>query len=203
MDFHRYVRENLPALTIRREPEIVDELAQHLAELYREARASGLEHAEALAQATAALPKDADGFARDIESASRTLPDLIADRWRDHDAAPLPSSVGVAPDSLHGPAARRPPLDPHARAHAGVHPRPDADPGARYWCERRHLHRGRRGLAPACAGRSSRDAGQHLYRCVKWARPILELVVPRLCGPARQRGRCRPRRLHFDRARPR
>ena len=48
MDFRRYVREQLPPLTIAREPEIVDELALHLGELYREARASGLDHDEAL-----------------------------------------------------------------------------------------------------------------------------------------------------------
>ena len=30
MDFHQYVRDHLPPLAIAREPEIVDELAQHL-----------------------------------------------------------------------------------------------------------------------------------------------------------------------------
>ena len=59
MDFHRYVREHLPALTIAREPEIVDELALHLAELYREARASGLDHDDGAGTGDAALPKDA------------------------------------------------------------------------------------------------------------------------------------------------
>src|SRR5215203_542612 len=94
MDFHRYVREHLPALTLRREPEIVDELALHLAELYREARASGLEHSDALAQATAALPKDAATFARELESASLALPDIIAERWREQDASVLQSGSG-------------------------------------------------------------------------------------------------------------
>src|ERR671913_1866667 len=94
MDFHRYVRENLPALTIRREPEIVDELALHLAELYREARASGLDHDAALAQATAALPKDASTFARDLESASLALPDIIAERWREQDGSDPQSGSG-------------------------------------------------------------------------------------------------------------
>src|SRR5918993_5254488 len=89
MDFHRYVRENLPALTIRREPEIVDELALHLAELYREATASGLDHEAALARATAALPKDGPGFARELESASLAVPDIIAERWRQQDAPEL------------------------------------------------------------------------------------------------------------------
>ena len=96
MDFHRYVREHLPALTTRREPEIVDELALHLAELYREATASGLDHAAALAQATAALPKDGPGFARELESASLALPDIIAERWREQDATELPRG-GASP----------------------------------------------------------------------------------------------------------
>ena len=41
MDFRRYVRDHLPPLAIAREPEIVDELAQHLSDLYDEARAEG------------------------------------------------------------------------------------------------------------------------------------------------------------------
>jgi len=81
MDFRRYVRDHLPPLAIAREPEIVDELAQHLSDLYQEARAAGATHDEALRRASAALPASAD-LARDIESASRSLPGLIADRWR-------------------------------------------------------------------------------------------------------------------------
>ena len=94
MDFHRYVREHLSALTLRREPEIVDELALHLSELYREAKASGLDHDAALAQATAALPKDGSTFARELESASLALPDIIAERWREQDASDLQSGSG-------------------------------------------------------------------------------------------------------------
>ena len=41
MDFRRYVRDRLPPLAIAREPEIVDELAQHLHDLYHDARAEG------------------------------------------------------------------------------------------------------------------------------------------------------------------
>ena len=81
MDFRRSVREHLPPLAIAREPEIVDELAQHLADLYQEARAAGATHDAALARALAALPESVD-LARDIESANRALPGLIADRWR-------------------------------------------------------------------------------------------------------------------------
>ena len=58
MDFKAYVRAQLPPLTVAREPEIVDELAEHLADLYAEARASGLDHAAALARASSAIPTD-------------------------------------------------------------------------------------------------------------------------------------------------
>src|SRR5215213_9882302 len=95
MDFHRYVREHLPPLTISREPEIVDELALHLGDLYQEGLNAGLEHDAALARAVAAIPSREDLLAREIEAASRALPGLIADRWRerhDVDAFPPPST---------------------------------------------------------------------------------------------------------------
>jgi putative ABC transport system permease protein len=82
MDFKRHVREHLPPLTIAREPEIVDELAQHLADLYREAIAAGATHETAVARALEALPTDSAGLAHDIESASRALPGLIVNKWR-------------------------------------------------------------------------------------------------------------------------
>ena len=82
MDFRQYVRDRLPPLAIAREPEIVDELAQHLGDLYQEARAAGETHEAALARASDALPPSSQELARDIESASRALPGLIADRWR-------------------------------------------------------------------------------------------------------------------------
>lgn len=82
MDFRQHVRDHLPPLAIAREPEIVDELAQHLSDLYQEARAAGATHEVALARASAALPPSSSDLARDIESASRALPGLIADRWR-------------------------------------------------------------------------------------------------------------------------
>ena len=56
MDFRRRVREHLPPLSVAREPEIVDELAQHLQDLYDEAIAAGLTEAEAVARALSALP---------------------------------------------------------------------------------------------------------------------------------------------------
>ena len=92
MDFHRIVREHLGPLTIAREPEICDELAQHLNDLYREGRAAGLTHDAALARAVAALPAYPDELGRALESASRSLPGLIADRWRTSMNEPSPSS---------------------------------------------------------------------------------------------------------------
>jgi predicted permease len=82
VDFREYVRAHLPPLAIAREPEIIDELAQHLADLYKEGRASGLDHDAALARAAAAIPQEPDTLAHEIETASRALPGLIADRWR-------------------------------------------------------------------------------------------------------------------------
>jgi predicted permease len=81
VDFRPYVRAHLPALRLQREPEIVDELALHLADLYRDARLSGADHDAAFAHALGALPQASDAFARDLESASCALPGLIADRW--------------------------------------------------------------------------------------------------------------------------
>ena len=81
MDFRRQVREHLPPLTMAREPEIVDELAQHLHDLYEEALAAGLTEDEAVARALNALPGEGVELARDLESASRSMPGLIVDRW--------------------------------------------------------------------------------------------------------------------------
>ncbi|HEX6322961.1 MAG TPA: ABC transporter permease [Vicinamibacterales bacterium] len=93
MDFREHVRAYLPPLAVAREPEIVDELAQHMADLYQEARAAGSDHETALARATAALPAAADAFVNDLESASRALPGLLVDRWHAaHDTASSASS---------------------------------------------------------------------------------------------------------------
>ena len=94
MDFHRYVRDHLPPLTISREPEILDELALHLGDLYQEGLDAGLEHESALARAVAAIPRQQELLAREIESASRALPALIVDRWRaSHDVGAFPPST--------------------------------------------------------------------------------------------------------------
>jgi predicted permease len=80
MDFHRYVRERVPSLAVAREPEIVHELAQHLSDLYQEARASGLGHNAAMARAAAALPEQGESLARDIRLARRGRTGSVADR---------------------------------------------------------------------------------------------------------------------------
>jgi hypothetical protein len=82
MDFRRHVRDHLLPLTIAREPEIVDELAQHLQDLYDEAIASGTPHDDAVARALAALPDERAQLSHDLETASRSLPALIVDRWQ-------------------------------------------------------------------------------------------------------------------------
>ena len=48
MDFRQYVRERLSPLALAREPEIVDELAEHLSDLYEEARSAGASHEHAI-----------------------------------------------------------------------------------------------------------------------------------------------------------
>jgi len=71
-DFKRIVREKLPLppMKRRREEKIIEELALQLADLFREARARGLDDEEALADALAQIP-DWDTFASDITSAQR------------------------------------------------------------------------------------------------------------------------------------
>jgi putative ABC transport system permease protein len=73
MDFRQHVRSHLPALDLRREPEIVEEIAEHLAELYDEARQEGLTHEAALERAHTALPGYAAGFARELRTAAEPL----------------------------------------------------------------------------------------------------------------------------------
>jgi hypothetical protein len=99
MDFRTYVRERLPALKVIREEEIVEELAQHLDEVYREGLASGFDDAAAFARATAALPKAADELASALRTASRSPTKRTGDAWRAHLNEPprlcLPESQSV------------------------------------------------------------------------------------------------------------
>jgi len=71
-DFKRLVRENLPLppMKRRREEKIIEELAVQLADLYRAARARGLDDEQALAEALGQIP-DWETFASDIASAQR------------------------------------------------------------------------------------------------------------------------------------
>jgi putative ABC transport system permease protein len=80
-DWRAVVRAHVPPLELEREPEILDELSQHLADLYDEALAEGRSADEAFAIACAALPDERDRLARDLVTARRSLPGLIADRW--------------------------------------------------------------------------------------------------------------------------
>ena len=55
-DWRAVVRAHVSRLELEREPEILDELAQHLSDLYDEARADGRTDDDAFAIACAALP---------------------------------------------------------------------------------------------------------------------------------------------------
>lgn len=94
MDFRAYVRARVPPLALAREPEILDELAQHLADLYQEGLADGLSHEAALARASTALPEYPEVLAHEIRLANRALPGIIAGRWTMPDEAG-PRSPGV------------------------------------------------------------------------------------------------------------
>ncbi len=78
-DWRALVRSHLPTRTARRDPDIVDELAWHLADLYAEALADGHSQEEAAAIARAALPSDRDRLARDVAAATQTLPGAFSD----------------------------------------------------------------------------------------------------------------------------
>jgi putative ABC transport system permease protein len=84
-DWRSVVRAHVPPLELEREPEILDELSQHLSDLYDEAIADGQPADEAFRIACTALPRERERLARDLVTARRSLPGLIADRW----AAPL------------------------------------------------------------------------------------------------------------------
>jgi len=91
MDFRPIVRRHLSkgAVTAGRavpDAPIVDELAQHLGDLYQEGIDSGLDDDAAFARALAALPDRAETLSREIASATRTLKMAIDARLFDrHD----------------------------------------------------------------------------------------------------------------------
>src|SRR5262245_34166609 len=107
-DWRAIVRAHVSRLELAREPEILDELAQHLSDLYDEARAEGRTADEAFAIACAALPDERDRLARDLVTARHSLPRLISDRWTEpvpdpHTARTSVSSVlsGLRRDAVH------------------------------------------------------------------------------------------------------
>jgi predicted permease len=103
MDFREYVRRHLLPLDAPRAPEIEDELAGHLGDLYDEGRSAGLDHDAALARAVAALPERSSALAREIEVATRALPAVIVDRW-------IARRSGHDPDADSGFRFRRFPM---------------------------------------------------------------------------------------------
>ncbi|HET9373127.1 MAG TPA: ABC transporter permease [Vicinamibacterales bacterium] len=78
-DWRAVVVREIPSL--RDEPEILDELSQHLADVYERGLADGLSPEAALALATDALPVERDRLPSDLARARTALPGLIADRW--------------------------------------------------------------------------------------------------------------------------
>lgn len=80
-DWRALVRSHLSPLVVARQPDIVDELAWHLADLYAEALADGRSPEEAAAVATTALTSERDRLAHNVLAATRAWPGLISDAW--------------------------------------------------------------------------------------------------------------------------
>lgn len=99
MDFREYVRAYLPPLAIAREPEIVDELALHMADLYQEARAAGADHETALARATTALPAAAEAFVKGSGIGQPGAPGSHGRPLARHARPPAP--IGVLREMVH------------------------------------------------------------------------------------------------------
>ena len=80
-DWRAVVKAHMPPAKLEREPEILDELAQHLSDLYAEALENGRTDEEAFTIAQGALPPERERLAHDLETARRSLPAVIVDRW--------------------------------------------------------------------------------------------------------------------------
>jgi predicted permease len=94
-DWRALIAARMPDLA----PEVIEELAQHLADLYDEARGDGRSHDEAERIALATLADSADTLQREVEAAARTLAGILSRRWQQ--AAPLqpddgPRSLGTS-----------------------------------------------------------------------------------------------------------
>jgi hypothetical protein len=83
MDFRPCVREHLSSLRLAHQTEIVEELAQHLEDVYQEATDSGLDHSAALARAVNALPAAAGELDRAVVEARNAPPARLVERFRD------------------------------------------------------------------------------------------------------------------------
>jgi putative ABC transport system permease protein len=97
-DWRAIVRAHVPPLALEQEPEILDELAQHLSDVYDEALASGRTADEALAVATATLTAERERLARDVVAARRTLPTVIVSRWTADVPAAAPPRTRILAD---------------------------------------------------------------------------------------------------------
>src|SRR6187401_1486803 len=81
-DWRALVRAHFPGdEDVDADPGVLDELAQHLGDLYEEAIDRGASHAEAMAAAQSALPVERHRLVHDVVHAKRALPGVIADRW--------------------------------------------------------------------------------------------------------------------------
>ena len=81
-DWRAVVRSHFPGEEeVDADPAVLDELAQHLGDLYEEAIDRGSSHAEAMAAAQSALPAERQRLVHDVVRAKRALPGVIADRW--------------------------------------------------------------------------------------------------------------------------
>ena len=96
MDFRPCVRKHLSTLRLDHQTEIVEELAQHLEDVYQEATDSGLDHSAALARAVDALPAAAGELARAVVEARDAPPTRIVERIRDALDDPGPASTRMS-----------------------------------------------------------------------------------------------------------
>ena len=95
-DWPAVVRAHLPRLEDPHEAEIIDELAQHLGDLYADAIDQGASPEAAYATAMAVLTAERDRLAREVVQARRLLPAIIADRWT-RAAEPAPARRRAMP----------------------------------------------------------------------------------------------------------
>ena len=151
-----YISEPTSALNcrtsaVRREPEIVNEIAEHLEELYDEARREGLAHEARRCRARTPRCRSSPPRSREI---SGCLPNRLA---RSPDTR---GSFMIFERHSIRPAGSQ----PGARicAHRGFHSRP-RDRG-----DEGHLQRHRGGVAPTAEGRRARGSGSGVFRNRGW-----------------------------------